>query len=56
MTELTKVVVVVDDDAGILKSLARFLGVHGFEVRTYSSAEALIDRGDVEAATCLCLI
>jgi len=55
MTKLAKVVVVVDDNAGILKSVARFLIVHGFEVRMFNSAEALIDSGDVEAATCLLL-
>jgi len=55
MTKLAKVVVVVDDNAGILKSVARFLSVHGFEVRMFNSAEALIDSGDVEAATCLLL-
>jgi FixJ family two-component response regulator len=33
-----KDVIVVDDDPGFLKSVARLLSVHGFEVRTFSSA------------------
>jgi FixJ family two-component response regulator len=36
-------VIVVDDDPGFLKSVARLLSVHGFEARTFSSAEALLD-------------
>jgi FixJ family two-component response regulator len=38
-----KGVIVVDDDPGFLKSVARLLSVHGFEPRTFSSAEALLD-------------
>jgi FixJ family two-component response regulator len=34
------VVIVVDDDPGFLKSAARLLSVHGFDIRTFSSAEA----------------
>jgi FixJ family two-component response regulator len=40
MMALRKVVVVVDDDAGILKSVARLLACHGIESRTFASAEA----------------
>jgi len=37
------VVIVVDDNAGFLKSVVRLLSVHGFDVRTFNSAEALLD-------------
>jgi FixJ family two-component response regulator len=36
-------VIVVDDDPGFLKSVVRLLSVHGFEARTFNSAEALLD-------------
>lgn len=48
-------VVVLDDDEGILQSIERFLGLHGFETRTFNSAETLIDSGEVETAVCLLL-
>ena len=40
------VVIVVDDDAGLLKSVARLLAHHGIESRTFAS---------VQTATCLLL-
>src|ERR1700722_10778356 len=36
-------VIVVDDDPGFLNSEPRLLSVHGFEARTFNSAEALLD-------------
>jgi FixJ family two-component response regulator len=36
-------VIVVDDDPGFLNSVARLLSVHGFEARTFNSAEALLN-------------
>ena len=36
-------VIVVDDDPGFLNSVVRLLSVHGFEARTFNSAEALLD-------------
>ena len=36
-------VIVVDDDPGLLNSVVRLLSVHGFDVRTFSSAEAVLD-------------
>jgi FixJ family two-component response regulator len=45
------VVIVVDDDPGFLKSVARLLSVHGFEARTFSSAEALLDSDAAMTAT-----
>jgi FixJ family two-component response regulator len=49
------VVIVVDDNPAFLKSAARLLSVHGFAVRTFSSAEALLDSDAARTATCLLL-
>jgi len=48
-------VIVVDDNAGLLKSLARLLAHHGIASRTFASAEALIESGSAQTATCLLL-
>jgi glycine cleavage system regulatory protein len=37
------VVIVVDDNAGVLKSVARLLAHHGIDSRTFASAEALLE-------------
>jgi FixJ family two-component response regulator len=47
------VVIVVDDDAGLLKSVARLLAHHGIESRTFASAEALLESDSVQTASCL---
>jgi CheY-like chemotaxis protein len=47
------VVVVVDDDPSLLKSVARLLAHHGIDSRTFASAEALLESDCFEAATCL---
>ncbi|WP_433994688.1 response regulator transcription factor [Bradyrhizobium canariense] len=49
------VVVVIDDDASLLKSVARLLARHGIESRTFASAEALLESDSVQTATCLLL-
>jgi FixJ family two-component response regulator len=49
------VVIVVDDNPAFLKSVARLLHVHGFETRTFASAEALLDSDAARTATCLLL-
>ena len=49
------VVIVVDDDPGLLKSVARLLAHHGVESRTFASAEALLESDSVQTATCLLL-
>ena len=49
------VVIVVDDDPGLLKSVARLLTQHGIESRTFASAEALLESNGVQTATCLLL-
>jgi FixJ family two-component response regulator len=50
-----RTVIVVDDDAGLLKSVARLLAHHGIDSRTFASAEALLESGSVQTATCLLL-
>jgi FixJ family two-component response regulator len=49
------VVIVVDDNAGLLKSVARLLAHHGIDRRTFASAEALLESDSVQTATCLLL-
>jgi FixJ family two-component response regulator len=49
------VVIVVDDDAGLLKSVARLLAHHGIDSRTFASGEALLEADTVQMATCLLL-
>jgi FixJ family two-component response regulator len=48
-------VVIVDDNAGLLKSVARLLAHHGIDSRTFASAEALLESDSVQTATCLLL-
>ena len=49
------VVIVVDDDTGFLKGVARLLAYNGIETRTFASAEALIESGSAPTGTCLLL-
>ena len=49
------IVIVVDDNSDFLKSVARLLTVHGFAVRTFISAEALLDNNGAQTAACLLL-
>jgi FixJ family two-component response regulator len=49
------IVVIVDDNPGFLKSVTRLLSVHGFDTRTFSSAEALLGSDGARTATCLLL-
>jgi FixJ family two-component response regulator len=49
------VVIVVDDNEGLLKSVSRLLARHGVESRTFASAEALLESDCVPTATCLLL-
>ena len=49
------VVIVVDDDAGFLKGVVRLLTHNGIQSRTFASAEALIESGSLQKATCLLL-
>jgi FixJ family two-component response regulator len=49
------VVIVVDDNAGLLKSVARLSAHHGIDGRTVASGEALLeaDTGRRQPACCL---
>jgi len=49
------VVVVVDDNAGVLKSVARLLARHEIDSRTFASAEALFGSDSMQTATCMLL-
>ena|ERR1700694_683505 len=49
------VVIVVDDNASLLKSVARLLAQHGIESRAFASAEALLASDSMHTATCLLL-
>ena len=49
------VVIVVDDNEGLLKSVSRLLARHGVESRTFASAEALLESDCAPTATCLLL-
>jgi FixJ family two-component response regulator len=48
-----KQIYVVDDDSGFLKGIERLLRAHGFEVRTFSSAEEFEAAADPAKASCL---
>jgi len=48
-------VFVVDDDVGMLRSLARLLRQLGYDSLLFSSAEAFANHDDFEAATCVLL-
>src|SRR6202165_1485273 len=49
------VVIVVDDNAAFLNSVARLLEQHGIESRAFASAEALLASDSMHTATCLLL-
>jgi hypothetical protein len=48
------VVVVVDDNAGFLKGVARLLAHNGIESRTFASAEALLESGSAQRQPACC--
>jgi len=48
-----QLVLVVDDDAGVRDTLKFTLEVEGFEVRTYSSAQELLNEKSLRASSCL---
>jgi len=48
-------IAVVEDDASVNKAIARLLGVSGFEVRTFDSAEAFLSRDSNGQFDCLVL-
>jgi FixJ family two-component response regulator len=48
-------VFIVDDDPGVLKSLARFVRASGYAVRTFASADELLAHDGVHGPGCLVL-
>jgi FixJ family two-component response regulator len=48
-------VFIVDDDPGVLKSLARFVRATGYAVRTFSSADELLAHEGVDGPGCIVL-
>ena len=48
-------VLVVDDDRGILRGMKRLLRQHGYDSVLFSSAEAFKNHGDFEKAVCIIL-
>src|SRR6266545_3127041 len=55
MTMRGKLVVVVDDDGSMLKSLERLLNAYGFDTEVFPSAEAFLARTCAREAACLVL-
>jgi FixJ family two-component response regulator len=55
MAAQPRMVLVVDDDPSMLRSVTRLLEVHGFATKAFSSAEAVLEMGVPGAATCLLL-
>jgi FixJ family two-component response regulator len=48
-------ILVVDDDPSMLRSVENLLNAHGFEVQVFSSAEDFQARADMSDAACLIL-
>ena len=55
MSQDRKIVLVVDDDPGMLKCVQRLLRQHAYEPMLFSSAEAFKSYPDVEKADCVIL-
>jgi FixJ family two-component response regulator len=55
MNDSKKLIVVVDDDAGMRRALQRLLGVSGYDTLSFESAEALVSTNDTSVANCLVL-
>src|SRR5262245_39933817 len=48
-------VAIVDDDELFRQSVARLVGLAGFRVETFGSAEEFLERGNLEATACAIL-
>jgi FixJ family two-component response regulator len=51
----TTVIAVVEDNAGMLRSIGRLLTIEGYNVEAYESAEAFLDRRSANQVSCLIL-
>ena len=50
---MSDLIIVVDDDPGFLKAIARVLKIQSFDVRTFHSAEDFQGRADLTEPACL---
>jgi len=55
MSKDRNIVLVVDDDPGMLKGVQRLLRLHGYEAILFSSAQAFKSHTDFEKAACVVL-
>ena len=55
MSKDRNIVLVVDDDPGMLKGVQRLLRLHGYEAILFSSAQAFKSHTDFEKAACVIL-
>ena len=55
MSKDRNLVLVVDDDPGMLRSVQRLLRLHGYEAILFSSAQAFKSHTDFEKAACVVL-
>ena len=55
MSKDRKLVLVVDDDPGMLRSVQRLLRQHAYEPVVFSSAQAFKSHTDFEKAVCVIL-
>jgi FixJ family two-component response regulator len=53
MSATVPIVYVVDDDASFLTAISRLLRVHGFTVKTYSSAQKFLAHRDADVPGCV---
>ena len=56
MAAQPKVVVVIDDDASMLKSITRLLTLHGFATQSYISAESYLKDKTQASSSVTCLL
>ena len=55
MSKDRNLVIVVDDDPGMLKAVQRLLRQHAYEPILFSSAQAFKNHSDIETAACVIL-
>ncbi|RFU44775.1 response regulator transcription factor [Paraburkholderia sp. DHOC27] len=55
MNDISLLIVIVEDDAGMRRALQRLLRVSGFDTQVYESAEAYAGANDLRVPHCLVL-
>jgi FixJ family two-component response regulator len=53
MLARSRSVAVVEDDPTVLKAVSRLLTLHGFESKEFTSAEAFLESGAADEASCV---